>query len=369
MTTNTLIIQGIGILVAVSCSMLGTFLVLRRTAMVSDAISHSVLFGIIAGFWLLQVEVSNPILIVTAALSGLLTVWLVELLTSTKRIHADAAIGLVFPLLFSIAVVLINVQFRNVHIDIDAVLLGSIALSPINRMTVLGLRIPEGLVVMGVITAVNLAYIALLYKELKITTFDPGLAAALGISPALVHYSLMGLVSLTAVGAFDHVGAILVIALMIAPPASAYLLTNRLEVMLGLSAVMAAAAAVAGYWVSRAAGVDIAGAMATMSGVIFLACLVFAPEQGLVARALIAARRRRRFAIEMLLVHLSSHEGKADEGTECSVPHLAVALRWPQERIDRILSQATQRGLIERQNGSMRLTAHGRTAAKAALSR
>src|SRR5690606_32548205 len=207
------------------------------------------------------------------------TVSLSELLLRTRRVHEDAAIGLVFPALFSIAVIIITREFSSIHIDTDAVLLGELAFAPFNRAELLGLNLPKGVWVMGTILLLNLVLIVLFYKELKLATFDSALAAALGFSPALIHYGLMASVSVTAVGAFDHVGSILVIALMIAPPAAAYLLTDQLSRMLVLSVVIAVASAIGGYYAARLFNVNISGAMATITGVFFLTALIFAPER------------------------------------------------------------------------------------------
>jgi manganese/zinc/iron transport system permease protein len=369
MTANALIVQGVGIIVAVACALPGVFLVLRRAAMISDAISHTVLFGIVVGFLVLNVDPANPILIITAALSGLLTVWLVELLIDSKRLNADAAIGLVFPVLFSVAVVLINTQIRNAHVDEDAVLLGHLIFAPVNRVNLFGARIPEGFVVMGTILLINLVLLLLFYKELKLTTFDPALAAALGFSPALIHYGLMAVVSVTAVGAFDHVGAILVVALMIAPPATAYLLTTDLKRMILLSALIGAGSAVGGYWVSHWLNVNVSGMMATIAGLFFLLALIFAPEHGLLARRLEAIERRKRFAVDMLVVHLSRHEGSAEESEENSFQHLVEQLKWEQHFAETTLNRASRQGFVERQNGHLFLTDAGRRTAQAVQQR
>src|SRR5690606_1229399 len=155
-----------------------------------------------------------------------------------------------------------------IHLDVDAVLLGELVFAPFRRLVVGGTDLgPKALYMMLAILAMNAAFIVLFYKELKLTTFDAALAAALGFSPGAIHYGFMTLVSLTAVGAFDAVGAVLVVALMIAPPATAYLLTDRLSVMIGLSVGIGVLSAVAGYWVSFALDVSIAGSMASMTGV------------------------------------------------------------------------------------------------------
>jgi manganese/zinc/iron transport system permease protein len=362
-------IQLVAALVAAACTLPGVFLVLRRMSLVSDAISHTVLFGIVIGFGIVG-DLHNPLLFVGAVLSGVLTVSLSELLLRTRRVQADAAIGLVFPVLFSIAVILISRNFSGVHLDTDAVLLGELAFAPFNRSTILGLDLPRGVWMMGAILLLNIALIVLFYKELKLATFDAGLAAALGFAPGLIHYGLMTSVSITAVGAFDHVGAILVVALMIAPPATAYLLTDRLARMLGLSALIGAASAISGYWVARWIGdVNIAGAMASMTGVFFLLALIFAPQRGLLARRMERQRRRQRFAVEMLLVHLSRHEGAMNETAENSLAHLTGELNWKPAFADGTVRSARQQGLIEQQNGTLRLTADGRERAELVLQR
>lgn len=361
-------IQLIASIVAVACALPGVFLILRRVALMSDAISHSILLGIAVGF-LFTGSTSHPLLVALATASGILTVSLVEGLINTRRVKEDAAIGLVFPVLFSIGVILISRYAGDVHLDVDAVLLGELAFAPFNRMAFFGLNLPQGVWVMGGILLLNLLLIGLFYKELKLATFDAGLAAALGFSPVLLHYGLMTIVSITAVGAFDHVGSILVVALMIAPPASAYLLTNSLPRMLGLSALYGVAAAIGGYWLARTLDANIAGAMATMTGVFFLLTLLFAPEQGLIARALQRRRRRQRFAVEMLLVHLSRHENEPEAGTENSLSHLVEELKWQPDFAQSTVRSAQEEVFVERQNGLLLLTEEGRQVASRVLQR
>ena len=212
-------IQLIAVVVAAACALPGVFLVLRRMAMMADAISHTVLLGIVLAFFVVA-DLQSPWLMLGAAAVGVLTVSLVELLNRTRLVKQDAAIGLVFPALFSLAVILISRFARGVHLDVDAVLLGELAFAPFDRIEILGLDLPHALVTMGVILVLNAGLIALFYKELKLSTFDAGLAATLGFAPGLLHYGLMALVSVTAVGAFDAVGAMLVVALMVTPAAA-----------------------------------------------------------------------------------------------------------------------------------------------------
>jgi manganese/zinc/iron transport system permease protein len=361
-------IQLVGSLVAIACALPGVFLVLRRMALMSDAISHSILLGIVLGF-LLVGDLTHPLLLVMAGLSGLLTVYLAEVLLATRRVKADAAIGLVFPVLFSIGVILISRFASTVHLDVDAVLLGELAFAPFNRKEFFGLDLPRGVWVMGGMMLLNITLITAFYKELKLATFDADLAAALGFAPGIIHYGLMSVVSITAVGAFEHVGSILVVALMIAPPAAAYLLTNSLSRMLAISALIGVLSAIGGYWLARVADTNIAGAMATMSGLFFLLSLLLAPERGLLARHSERVRRRKRFAVEMLVVHLSRHENSPAAAIENSVEHLLTELNWKPGFAQSTVERASQDGLIRRNNGQLLLTDAGRQLAARVLVR
>jgi manganese/zinc/iron transport system permease protein len=222
---------------------------------------------------------------------------------------------------------------------------------------------------MGLILLLNLVLMLLFYKELKLATFDPALAAALGISPVILHYGLMTVVSVTAVGAFDHVGTILVVALMIAPAATAYLLTDRLSTMLVLSVSIGVASAVSGYWVARGLDINIAAAMASMAGVSFLLALFFAPQHGYIARQIAGHRRRRRFALEMLVIHLSRHEGSPEEEQENSFSHLIEELGWTTPFAQTTLQQARNQELVQTEASKIRLTLSGRRLAEVVLSR
>jgi manganese/zinc/iron transport system permease protein len=363
MSITQIEIQAIAVVVAAACALPGVYLVLRCTAMMSDAISHTVLLGIVLTYFVVQ-DLSSPLLILGAAAVGLLTVWLVELLNRTRLVKEDAAIGLVFPALFSLAVILISRFARGVHLDVDAVLLGELAFAPFDRLTIFGLDLPRALVVMGVILLLNILFITLFYKELKLSTFDAGLAATLGFAPALLHYALMGLVSLTAVGAFDAVGSILVVALMVTPAASAYLLTDDLRTMFGLSVLIGGGSAIAGYWLARALDGNIAGAMATMTGVAFLLVLLFAPSRGLVAVASRRTRQRWEFAQSMLVVHLLQHEKLPESSNENRVDHLVEHIRWEPGFAEKVVRYAERKGTVRRQAGRLHLTDTGRVLAE-----
>ena len=359
-------IQIIAVVVAVACALPGVFLVLRGMALMSDAISHAILLGIVLAFFVTK-DLSSPLLIIAAAITGVLTVSLVELIHRTGLVREDAAIGIVFPALFSGGVILISRFAGDVHLDTDAVLLGELAFAWLDRLTIFGYELPKSLWVMGGILLINLIFIGLFYKELKLTTFDVGLAAALGFSPTLIHYGLMTIVSITAVGAFDAVGSILVVALMIAPPATAYLLTDRLSYLLGLSALLGVVSAISGYWLAHLLDVSIGGSMATMAGVLFLLTFLLAPERGIIAIARRRVQQRWEFAQTMLTIHLFNHEGVPDAERERHIEHLDEHLRWNTSFAGRVVRYAERQGSICCRDGALFLTEHGRQIAREAL--
>ena len=357
-------IQWIAAITAAACAIPGVFLVLRRMALMSDAISHAILLGIVLAFFATG-NIASPFLIVAAALTGVLTVTLVELLGRTRRVKEDAAIGLVFPALFSVGVILISRYAGNVHLDVDAVLLGELAFAPFNRFSPGGVDLgPRTLWVMGAILLLNAAFVGAFFKELKLSTFDAALAGALGFAPGALHYAFMTLVSATAVGAFDAVGSVLVVALMIAPPAAAYLLTDRLPRMVALSVAIGVASALAGYWMSYLLDVSIAGSMATCTGVAFFLSFLFAPERGMVAVARRRARQRWEFAQTMLAIHLLNHEGSPRANEESRERHLHEHLRWQPAFAQGVVRRAEGAGLVVRAGEHLALTEQGRAVAR-----
>jgi len=363
-TSAQIEIQLVAVVVAAACALPGVFLVLRRTAMMSDAISHAILLGIVIAFFITE-DLASPFLVVAATLTGVLTVSLVELINKTRLVKEDAAIGLVFPALFSIGVILISRYAGDVHLDTDAVLLGELAFAPFNRLVVFGYDIgPRAFYLMGGIFLINLVFIILFFKELKLATFDAGLAAALGFSPWLIHYALMSLVSVTAVGAFDAVGSILVVALMIAPPAAAYLLTDRLSYMLVLSGLIGIVGALCGYWLAHFLDVSIAGSMATMVGVLFGAVFLMAPNRGIVAIARRKIRQKWEFAQHMLVIHLFTHEDLPEAVTECRFEHLDEHMRWDESFSHRVVDRAEKQGFVKCRDGFLNLTEKGRGLAR-----
>lgn len=355
MTSAQFEIQLIASLVAIACAIPGTFLVLRKMAMISDAISHSILPGIVVGFFITQ-NLNSPLLILLAAITGVLTVVLVEKIQQTKLVKEDTAIGLVFPALFSIGVIMIAQYANDVHLDIDAVLLGELAFTPFDRVVYNGIDLgPKSLWIIGVILSVTLLLLFTFFKELKLSTFDAGLATSLGFSPVILHYGLMSVASVTTVGAFDAVGAILVVALMIAPAASAYLLTTNLKKMIGLASFFGVLSAILGYWVAHWLDASIAGSITTMLGLIFLAVYLFAPSKGLIA----VLYREKQQRIEVLLITFLLHLRNHSEPRERHVNHLNEHINWQKVRSKTILNLALKNNMITISNELVALTEKG----------
>ncbi|MDO5978663.1 metal ABC transporter permease [Flavivirga spongiicola] len=356
MSSAQIEIQLIASLVAIACAIPGTFLVLRKMAMISDAISHSILPGIVIGFFITQ-DLNSPLLILLAALTGIITVILVEYIQKTGLVKEDTAIGLVFPILFSIGVILIAKNANDVHLDVDAVLLGELAFAPFDRLLIAGMDVgPKSLWVIGSILLITIGLLFAFFKELKISTFDVGLAASLGFSPAVIHYGLMTVSSITTVGAFDAVGAILVVALMIAPAATAYLLTTNLKRMLVYAICFGVFSAISGYWLAHWLDASIAGSITTMLGVLFLLIYLFAPSKGVIAVLYRERQQRTEVSLLTFLLHLRNHS----EEEERHVNHLNEHINWQKVRSKTVLELALKNNMIVIENKIVSLTKKGK---------
>lgn len=267
---------------AVSCALLGVFLVLKNMAMVADALSHTVLLGIVLGYFIAG-DLDSPILFVGAALFGVMTVYAIEYVVNKFAIQSDAATGLVFTLLFALAIILISKYARNVHLDVDVVLSGEVVFATLNTMEIFGIQVPISFARMFVMLVINLAFVAVAYQQLKVSIFDPVYAKSIGVAVGFLNLVLMTLVSITTVVAFDTVGAILVISLMVAPALSAHLLSKRLSIMLLVALLYGVINSVLGYCVAIYFNVSISGTIAFVGFVTFLLTLLFAPN-GLIGK-------------------------------------------------------------------------------------
>lgn len=275
-----------GFFVTAACGLIGTYLILRRMALVGDAISHSVLPGLAIAF-LLANSRNSTAMFVGALAAGIVTTVIIEMIHRKSRVKQDAAIGITFSSLFAIGVIIISVFASKVDLDQDCVLYGEIGNVPLEAPYVaLGPLVlgPPSMVRMGLVALAVAALILLFYKELLISSFDAGLAMSVGINPTVMHYSLMATLSVVVVSAFESVGAILVIAMLVLPGATAMLVSERLPVILGLTVVQAAVSSVLGMHLGVWLNCSLAGAMVVMAAALFVLAWLFSPTQGLLAR-------------------------------------------------------------------------------------
>lgn len=271
-------------LVATACGILGPFLVVRRVSLLSDAVSHAVLPGIVVSYLVFQSR-SPLYTIVGATVFAVICVLAIDALKASQTIKSDAAIALVFPTLFALGVLGVHRYLANVHVDLDSTIYGEIAFAPFWQFQLAGVELPRSVVTMAIIAAVNLAFVVALWKELKLTSFDAAFAHVARFSPVTLSRVLLVFVAITAVSAFESVGAILVIALLIVPASAAYLLTDRLATMVVLSVVIGWLSAVAGHATAVSLDASIAGSMGLVAGICFCLALLFSPKYGLVTKA------------------------------------------------------------------------------------
>jgi manganese/zinc/iron transport system permease protein len=363
-TPKTLGIIGIAILCSGCCSLLGCYLVLRRMSLIGDAISHAVLPGIAIAFFFTGQPYGIGIMLGAMAL-GMLTSFLTQSLHSLGKVSEDASMGVVFTSLFALGVILIQLWGSRAHLDADCVLYGDILFTWDRRVLLFGQYVPRALLSLVPAAILTLGFIALFWKELKIVSFDPALAAAMGIKVWLVHYLLMGMVAGVTVASFESVGSILVVAMLIVPAAAAGLLTDRLRTMLVWSLVIATHSAIFGYLAASALNTSVAGMMAVVAGIQFGGAVLLAPRHGLVSRWLRNLGLSIRIASEDTIGQLY----RAEEASALPAGSQLAPTRAPSYPSGLIgwLSRLSlrQKGLIlAREQGNSELTNRGRTAAR-----
>lgn len=303
----------VGIVCNTSCAILGCYLVLRRMSLLGDAISHAVLPGIALAY-LFSGHVSGiPILIGAMAL-GMLTSLLTQGLSSLGRVPEDASMGVVFTSLFALGVILIHAFAGRAHIDADCVLYGQIDYAGINLFDWRGWQIPRPLIMLGPALIITVAFVALFWKELKIVSFDPALAGAMGFRVALVHYPLMAVVSGVTVASFESVGSILVVAMLVVPAAAAALMADRLRWMMAWAVTIGAMSAIFGYILAVPLQTNVAGMMAVVAGVQFTLAVFLSPRYGLVSRWLRNLALAVRIASEDIIGQLYRAEERSRAG-------------------------------------------------------
>ncbi len=327
-------------LAAMACALPGNLLLLRRQSMMGDALSHVALPGIVlafllshwlqAGGWMsrqMHEAILHPIFFAGAMALGVLSAVLTEWVQKLGRVESSASLGAVFTTLFALGLLLMRAFADNVDIDPDCVLYGTIETVIVDTWP--GTNIPRAAVINGAALLGNLALIVLFYKELKISAFDPALATTLGVNATVMHYALMAVTSVTLVAAFESVGSILVIAMLVTPAATAHLLTDRLSSMLGISLVVAAASALLGHAMAIAlppvffsrigfpadVGASTAGMMGVAVGILLVGAAFLSPRYGVLSRSARRFRLRLRIVADDILglLYRLNERGSAEQ--------------------------------------------------------
>ena len=343
----------IAILCNVPCALLGCYLVLRRMSLLSDAISHSVLPGLVVAF-LLTGSVSGWGMVLGAVVLGMGTAFLTQSVSRLTDVAEDASMGVVFTSLFAVGVLLMTRYAKQVDLDPGCVLYGAIEFAAVDTVPQFGLEIPRVVFTLFPTLLATIGFIVLFWKELKLVSFDPALAAAMGFRVGLIHYLLMAWVAGVTVVSFEAVGSILVIAMMIVPAATAQLLTERMTGMMIGSTVVSIVSAVFGYWGALRWNTSVAGMMATVSGICFLLAVFLAPQQGLIPRAIRRVRLSLRILEEDILADLfRGEEAKAIAPSVRSGSLQAVAIR-----------RLVRSGNLQGETSRLALTSAGRERAR-----
>ena len=356
----------VGVLCAVASALLGNFLVLRKMSMLGDAVTHAVLPGIAVAFLITESRSSLPMFI-GAVIVGILTAVFTEWIRRVGRVDEDASMGVVFTTLFAIGLVLLVQSADRVDLDADCVLYGAIEMTPFDTIAVFGNELPRAAVVLSVVTIINALLVCLFFKELKISSFDPALSTTMGFSAKWMHYGLMVLVSITAVASFESVGSILVVAMFVVPPAAAYMLTDRLAVMIVASVMIAVAAAVLGHlaalevprWFGMGSTTT-SSMMAVAAGLLFVLAALFGPKHGVVVKWV----RRQLLSFQILCDDIVALLYRREERShaEASLADLSQQLFAGNWYLSAALSALRRRG--ELVSDALRLTDSGRDRAR-----
>ena len=362
-------IIAIGALCASACALPGSILVLRRMSLMGDAISHTVLPGIAIAF-LITGSRDPAAMLIGAVVVGIITAFLVQAIQSLGNVETGASMGIVFTVLFAFGLVLMRQAIDHVDIDPDCVLYGAIEFSWFDQVEVAGYFVPRGIIINGVMCIANLILMVLLYKEFKISSFDPALAKSQGFNTAWLHYLLMTMTAATAVAAFESVGSILVVAMFIVPPATAYLLTDRYGVLLLLSVVIAILSAFLGHIAATTiptwfgfSGTVTSAAMAVAAGGLFVAAWICSPKHGLISKGWNRVIVKMKIMREDILGVL----WRLEERQQPSIaPHqLSQALHAHPLSLNIALLRLERQGGVQRNGGNWSLTDKGRARATA----
>jgi ABC-type Mn2+/Zn2+ transport system permease subunit len=356
----------VGALCNTSCAILGCYLVLRRMSLLGDAISHAVLPGIVVAFLLTGKLTGLPIFLGAMAV-GLLTSLLAQSLSSLGRVSEDTSLGVVFTSLFALGVVMIQAWVRHADLDVECVLQGQIDYAGVTE-SFFGWEISRPILTLVPALAMTLGFVALFWKELRLVSFDPALAAAMGFRVAIVHYLLMAMVSGVVVASFESVGSILVVAMLIVPGAAGALMSDRLTGMLAWAVAIGVVSAGLGYVLGAALNTSVAGMMAVVAGGQFALAVFLSPQHGLASRWLRNVSLAVRIASEDVIAGLYRAEErgqksevrgqKASGGREPPEGSASALVRWLAGL------RLARQGWVTRDGTGARLTESGRVAAR-----
>lgn len=346
----------IALTTSVLCSVCGCLLLVKQQAMVSEGLSHAVLPGLVVAFILFR-DYNSPWLIIGAGLSGLIMVWLCNLLQRTRLVEPDAALGIVFSAMFSVGILIVSQNLRNVHFHADCILDGNLALAPLSRWEWAGSDWgPSSLYTAAGMLLIVLGFIVVCYKELQLMLFDESLATQFRFRPALMQMIWLALVSLTTVVSFEVAGSILIVAFMLAPPAAAYLFSDRLIHLLVGSVVLAVISTVGGFYWARVLDIAPTGPMASFAGIVFLITLFVAPKRGLLS-VWWKRRTQRQQVLDSLILRLIASHFPTDSTP--ATEQLFDSLSIPDHQLEDILAKLTQQDLIRKIDENWQLTSTG----------
>lgn len=392
-------------LAATCCGLLGNFLLLRKQSLMGDAISHSVLPGLVIAF--LIVSTRSPLAMLTGAtVAGVVTVVLIELVKRFGRVEPGAAMGVVFSILFALGVLLIEqAAVRHVDLDADCVLHGQLetlvwysppesweeatqlrtwtgytiepaVLNPetgeVVRPALEHKGVPRQVTTLAIMLALAIGFVGLLFKELRLAAFDPALATTLGFNSTALHYLLMMFVAAATVASFEAVGSILVIAMLICPAATARLFTDRLRPQIILSVIVAFVTAVGGYFSATIIpalfeldALNAAGMMTVLAGIILTVTILFSPFHGVLGRL----RRRMRLATRVAMDDLLSALYRAGEQNAAPLTIQSTREAYQGVKLRRAIKAASKHAYIDRNGEGLSLTPKGRRYAKGIVRR
>lgn len=334
-------------MVGISCGLIGTYIMLRRLSLIGDALAHAVLPGVVIGF---MVAGKNPFTLFLGALAaGLLTSILISFVERNSKIKEDTSIGIIFTGAFALGILLVS-QLKQVHIDLSSYLFGD----------VLGVS-DSDIILSSIITLFIILSVVLFYKQLLVTSFDPTLAHIIGISAAVVHYFLMTLLSMSIVAGLQSVGVILIIAMLITPPATAFLLTDKLKRLLIYSCIIGIVASVIGLYLSYHFNFASGASIVLVSVTIFILTLLFSPKEGLFIKKL-KRNRNSRINLTEDIVKLINKESALTKSNEI-YNYLSGKLGIPESKIRTSVKALIRNGILVRQNDTFELTQKGREVA------